>query len=215
MFSATISGKGCTAMPGFAEADWDSIKISRTTSCVQLYDSRLCQGDSVLLRPGYPHLHDIWWWGFNPRNRANYVKSISRCGAFCPAVGTPPVPFTTEMATTQMATTQMVTTQTTPSTTTEMTTTQFIPTTKPVTISTILKSEAIEPVASVSPSVTSTEEKEPSEDSHSFLWLICISIFLTLLFVAGLGVFIYRRYQNSRPTSGFNVEYQLQRDALL
>ncbi|OXA44909.1 hypothetical protein Fcan01_19939 [Folsomia candida] len=85
-YTYSISGTKCITIP---KVTWKSIKISgtATTTCVVLHDDATCGGNSVQLRPGYPHLYDLWLWGFrHDQNLAVYARSASLCGNSCPEV---------------------------------------------------------------------------------------------------------------------------------
>ncbi|XP_035713586.1 uncharacterized protein LOC118438021 [Folsomia candida] len=89
-YTFSISGMQCIKIPSLTRwLRWTSIRISgtATTTCVELHDDATCGGNSVQLRPGYPYLKWIWWWGlFREENSAFLVRSVSLCGNTCPAV---------------------------------------------------------------------------------------------------------------------------------
>lgn len=94
-YTHSISGKQCVPIKstdrgrGESRVWRGSIKISGTasTTCVELHRDATCGGESVLLRPGYPYLHELWLWGFDLGHMsAAQARSMSLCGATCPVV---------------------------------------------------------------------------------------------------------------------------------
>lgn len=92
-----------------------SIQLSgtATSTCVELHDDTTCGKNAVQLRPGYPYLSDLWWWGF-PEARFGLpvnARSLSFCGYSCPEVRSRRVTTVKNVATTlssTYATTMMV-----------------------------------------------------------------------------------------------------------
>ncbi|OXA54132.1 hypothetical protein Fcan01_10253 [Folsomia candida] len=80
----SISGMECIPTPSVRQ--WESIKIlgNVTTTCVELHEDATCGGYSVQVRPGYPYLSTINWWGFHRQKHPPVdVRSISLCGKNC------------------------------------------------------------------------------------------------------------------------------------
>lgn len=61
-----------------------SIKISGDeSSCIELHDDPSCGGNFTQFRPGYPYLHDLWFWGIAGNDIAVYATAIAKCGVHC------------------------------------------------------------------------------------------------------------------------------------
>lgn len=140
-----------------------------TSTCVELFEDLECQGDSVQLRPGYPYLHDLWYWGFTPHTRANTMKAVSLCGVFCPEEGFTPV---------QEATLAKIT----PSTVT---------TTK-------VSSSTPFPVFNETFAIQSTPENEESSQLPTFVVILLVCAVLLVIFLTVFGVMFKRRRNLNR-----------------
>ncbi len=66
---------------------WESLKITgnESNACVELHSDSSCGGEFTQFRPGYPHLHDLWYWGLgqDAESTALHAAAVSKCGVFC------------------------------------------------------------------------------------------------------------------------------------
>ncbi|XP_021961566.1 uncharacterized protein LOC110857255 [Folsomia candida] len=182
-YTYSISGKACLTTP---QVPLESIRFLRTekntTACVELHDDPKCGGNSVQLRPGYPYLHRIWWWGFHRgQGVAIFAKSVSLCGYSCP---TGMNSFST--------TTVIKPTTTTPTTTTRTKPTGTTPLEEPVTSQSNLQ---------IHEKASNSQEERPREEQPTDLpvWGMMFIVLAILLIAVFGGIYFFQRYRNVHP----------------
>ncbi|OXA45010.1 hypothetical protein Fcan01_20140 [Folsomia candida] len=162
-----------------------------TTTCVELHGDLSCGGNSVQLRPGYPNLHGLWWWGFHHGHvPAFYTQSFSLCGNTCPTVM------------------QSFVTKTTPRTT------QPPATTATMTTTTVLEERVTnQSNLDVHEKESNSQGDEQPSDSPGWDILLIILAILSVLGLVGFGgVYFFQRYRNVHLQSDqerYNVRYKL------
>lgn len=166
----------CVRTPRPSMKSWNSIRISgtATTTCVQLHDDATCGFNSVQLRPGYPHLHDLWHWRFyRGASFAVLARSVSLCGNSCPAVvdklsTTPKTTTTTRHATTITTLEEQVTNQSN---------------------------------MHILQKGNNSQEEQPPHSPVGAILLIILATLFVLGFSGFVGVYFFRRYRNVHPPS--------------
>ncbi|OXA45065.1 hypothetical protein Fcan01_19983 [Folsomia candida] len=172
----SISEMQCVRTPRPSMKSWNSIRISgtATTTCVQLHDDATCGFNSVQLRPGYPHLHDLWHWRFyRGASFAVLARSVSLCGNSCPAVvdklsTTPKTTTTTRHATTITTLEEQVTNQSN---------------------------------MHILQKGNNSQEEQPPHSPVGAILLIILATLFVLGFSGFVGVYFFRRYRNVHPPS--------------